>query len=476
MVSKIRPHFIMFSGDMTDRDTNSEWVEWFTDWQLTIGSDGRIFPVLVARGNHEASDKTLFDLFDLRNPENYFALSFAGNLLRVYSLNSMIPVGGNQASWLERDLKANTDKTWRFAQYHHPIRPHTSIKKPRNDQYAHWAPLFYDYKMQLVVECDAHVVKTTWPVRPSNEPGSVDGFIRDDARGTVFVGEGCWGAPLRSNNNDRPWTRNSGSFNQFKWVWVNQEKVEVRTVMTDGSDRVSEVSDANQFVVPLGMRLWNPSNGDVVTITRFGSFDPYLQGEEQLLTARDPYDLIQVKVFSASLNTAGHMALRWSVAEEPIGTRFEVQRATDGKAFTTIAEVAGTGLDSYVYECIDRNGHTECAYRLVKKLPGGRSKIYLPEYVVTSPPVPKDWEQFPQLGMEENSQIVRIGFSLTELSDVAIEVFDQNGKRIGQNHFPDQRPGKHLKQVDFTFFPPGRYLIHVLTEDGVLRSFRVVNR
>lgn len=476
MVSKIRPTIIMFSGDMTDRDTNSEWVEWLNDWQLTIGTDGRIFPVLVARGNHEASDQTLFDLFDLKNTENYFALSFAGDLLRLYSLNSMIPVGGNQASWLERDLKANTDKTWRIAQYHHPIRPHTSRKKPRNDQYANWASLFYDYRVQMVVECDAHVVKTTWPVRPSNEPGSVDGFIRDDARGTVFVGEGCWGAPLRTNDIDRPWTRNSGSFNQFKWVWVNQEKVEIRTVMTDGSDRVAEVRDDNQFVVPLGMRLWNPSNGDLVTITRFGSFDPFIQGEDQLLAARDPYDKVAVKEFSSILNKTGQTALRWTVEGEPLGLWFEVQRAEKGGAFSTIAEVKGTGRDAYVYECIDQDGRTDCAYRLVKKLPGGRSKIYLPEYVAPSPPMPNDWDQFPQLGLEEEKPVVRIGFALLELSDVLLEVVNQNGQIVSQNHFPDQGAGKHLKQVDFGLLPPGRYLIHVITSEGVLRSFRVVNR
>ena len=61
LVSKLRPHAIMFSGDMTDNDSGEEWVEWFDDWQKTIGSDGRICPSMVTRGNHEASNQTLIN-------------------------------------------------------------------------------------------------------------------------------------------------------------------------------------------------------------------------------------------------------------------------------------------------------------------------------------------------------------------------------------------------------------------------------
>ena len=59
LVGKLRPHFVLFGGDMTASDTAGEWIEWFDDWQYTISDDRRITPIVVARGNHEYSNKTL---------------------------------------------------------------------------------------------------------------------------------------------------------------------------------------------------------------------------------------------------------------------------------------------------------------------------------------------------------------------------------------------------------------------------------
>jgi hypothetical protein len=265
-VRKLRPHFIMFGGDFTGGDTAQEWIDWFDDWQESIGSDGRLFPIVVTRGNHEFSNRTLIELFDTPNADLYYAFSFGGDLLRVYTLNSLIPSGGAQRHWLENDLYAHQHVTWKFAQYHHPMRPHTSRKPKKDELWMQWAPLFHQYRVQLAVECDAHVAKKTWPMRPSNEPGSHEGFIRDDEAGTVYIGEGCWGAPLRPNDNDKPWTRASGSFNHFSWIFVDSRRVEIRTVKTDGADQIDEIDPRHPFEPPRGLVLWNPPGGDVVFI------------------------------------------------------------------------------------------------------------------------------------------------------------------------------------------------------------------
>lgn len=268
LVSKLKPHAVLFGGDMTNTCTNTEWQEWFDDWQLTISNDGRMYPVVAARGNHETNDDYIYHLFDTprNNSSVYYALTFGGSLIRAYTLNTEIAVNGNQESWLLNDLTANDFVTWKTAQYHKPIRPHVAGKPEQNGQYNSWAQKFYDYNVKLVVECDAHTVKTTWPVIPSTNSGNDEGFIRDDANGTVYVGEGCWGAPNRTNDDDKSWTRNSGNFNQFKWIFVDQSKIEVRTIKLDNATSVGENSNANPFSVPSNLDIWNPSNGSVVTI------------------------------------------------------------------------------------------------------------------------------------------------------------------------------------------------------------------
>ncbi|MFN7117108.1 MAG: fibronectin type III domain-containing protein [Saprospiraceae bacterium] len=266
LVSKLRPHVVLFNGDMTPDDSAGEWRKWLDDWQETFGSDGRIFPVLVARGNHEASNQSLIELFDVGSGGIFYAYNLGGNLLRIYTLNSLIPVTGTQLDWFEKDLQQNSNISWRMVQYHYAMRPHTKEKPEKDELVIHWAPLFYKYKVQLAIESDSHVAKWTYPLRPSNEPGSDEGFIQDDEKGTVYVGEGCWGAPLREANDDKSWTRNSGSFNSFNWIFVDADKMEIRTVMTDVSEGVGELKDNNLFTQPVGLSIWRPSNGDVVTI------------------------------------------------------------------------------------------------------------------------------------------------------------------------------------------------------------------
>ena len=126
--------------------------------------------------------------------------------------------------------------------------------------------MFFKYQVQLVVESDAHVVKTTYPIKPSRAAGSHEGFIQDDELGTVYIGEGCWGAPLRNADDPKPWTRASGSFNQFKWIFVDREKIEIRTIQTDGADAIDSVDPFNIFIPPLGLKIWEPPTGPVITI------------------------------------------------------------------------------------------------------------------------------------------------------------------------------------------------------------------
>lgn len=267
LVKKIRPHVVMFGGDMTDTGSESQWREWLNDWQLTIGDDGRMTPVLVTRGNHESSNTILQNFFD--TPTNvYYALTLGGNLLRVYTLNTEISIGGDQTSWLTGDLTSNRAVTWKIAQYHKPMRPHLASKAEGNSQYTYWADLFYKEHMNVIVESDSHVVKTTWPIRPSTSGSSDEGFVRDDAEGSLYLGEGCWGAPLRAADSPKTWTRDSGSFNHFNWIFVDANKIEVRTVKVDNASKVGVLSDSNRFSLPANIDIWKPANGDLITVQK----------------------------------------------------------------------------------------------------------------------------------------------------------------------------------------------------------------
>lgn len=268
LAGKLRPHVILFNGDMTDGDTEQEWKEWLDDWQLTKTAEGRLTPVLVCRGNHEQSNETLSKLFDVPNEKCYYALSFHGDLIRIYTLNSLLPSGGLQRDWLYSDLQVNQAHDWVIAQYHYPMRSHTSEKPEQLDQILNWATLFTKFGVDLAMESDGHIAKSTFPIRPAAGLDADESFIRDDAHGTVYVGEGGWGAPLRFADDNKSWTRASDAFNHFEWIWVTKEKMEVRFIKTDCSPHVKSLQPDQLFQIPPGLDIWNPPSGNVITLKR----------------------------------------------------------------------------------------------------------------------------------------------------------------------------------------------------------------
>jgi acid phosphatase type 7 len=140
IVDKLNPHVVWFGGDMIDTDNDAQWVEWFADWTETYNDDYKIIPIVAARGNHETAG-SIFNLFDIPSNSEYYALTFGGSLVRLYTMNSEASVT-TQGPWLAADLQNNCDLTWKTAQYHRPIIPHEPGKTDRQAQYDNWAHHF----------------------------------------------------------------------------------------------------------------------------------------------------------------------------------------------------------------------------------------------------------------------------------------------------------------------------------------------
>lgn len=272
LVAKLRPLFVLFGGDYTGVGNPGQWQEWLEDWQLTISEDGRIYPIIATHGNHENADLQMMDkLFDTPHPDQYYSFGFAGDLMRVWVLNSELEYKDpekvpEQQAWIEADLPRHADVRWKVAAYHRPMRPHTAGKKEGESRIAAWARLFYDHGMDLIVESDTHMVKRSYPVRPSEQAGSYESFVRDDENGMVFIGEGSWGAPTRPVNDDKPWTMASGSFHQFKWIQVSPEEMQIRTVRFDGADAVVPLTENRLFEEPENMQFWEPETGKILRL------------------------------------------------------------------------------------------------------------------------------------------------------------------------------------------------------------------
>ncbi len=290
LISKIRPLFIAHGGDYTANGTTKEWKRWLDEWQQTKSKDGRIYPLILTHGNHENRDHTMLNkLFDVPNVDVYSKIDF--NFLSLYTLNSELePTVGYydmvsktkwnrhkkwdaQTLWLKENLK-NSTKRWKVVSYHRPLRPHKKSKPEGRLRYLDWSPLFYQYGVQLAIECDSHLVKYTYPLKP--DLFGEEGFVIDHKRGTTFIGEGSWGAPTRKNDDDKSWTLASDSFWQFKLITAMPQKLEIRTVKFGSeteeydANRVKEISQEEQEVnpttLPKGLDLWKTKVGETLSL------------------------------------------------------------------------------------------------------------------------------------------------------------------------------------------------------------------
>ena len=267
MVAKLKAHAVLFNGDFINLDLNQQWINWFEDWEYTIDTDGRITPLVVSRGNHEKTNKVMVRLFNEPHPKLYYHTTLGGNLLNLISLNSEILKIGGQKVFLRNTLEEHKDFFWQLPQYHRPIRAHVSFKKEMQTQYRNFVPLFEQYRnVRLCLENDSHTTKITWPILSSKEKDADEGFKRNDEKGIVYAGEGCWGAPLRDADDCKSWTRDAGKVNQFNWIFISKEKIELRTVKYENVEKITSLTEATRFTIPEFIDLFGPKNGTLFEI------------------------------------------------------------------------------------------------------------------------------------------------------------------------------------------------------------------
>lgn len=477
LVSKLRPHAVMFGGDMTGGDIARQWKAWFDDWQKTITADGHLTPIIPARGNHESSNKSLVDMFDVRNSKNMYALNLGGSLLRIYTLNSMIAAGGDQKRWLENDLQEHPHMKWKMAQYHHAIRPHMNKKSERNAQMKHWGTLFYKHGVDLVCESDAHVVKTTYPVRPSREKGSDEGFIRDDEKGTVYIGEGCWGAPLRRNNDDKTWTRASGSFNQFKWVFIDLDGIEVRTIKVDNAEEVASVTANDIFSPPAGLDIWSPRTGSVLRIGNDSGYANEIATGAIKVSSNDKNPL-EIAQFQSKVNV-DEIAVEWITKNEDLKPVFEIQRSTDGRKYVTLARIHGLG-----------NSEEINSYKIVDDLRGVATGIY-PQYRLKCTRSNgdvlllqaereilenKEWSNHIRLETDPRTGQLKFKYQLNHPADINVRLVNNINRQVLKNSFTNTKTGNFLQSLDISEIEKGDYLLIIEANKKVIQKYVVEKR
>ncbi len=166
-----------------------------------VGRDGRLIPMVACIGNHEvdggynkprAKAPFFFALFDGLFSETSFATLDFGDYLSLVLLDTghTAPIGGAQADWLEKTLKARAEHPNVMVVNHVPAYPSFRVMETEKGKAGtgagnrkHWVPLFEKYRVPVVLEHHDHTFKRTKPL--------LDGLA--NANGVLYLGDGSWG-------------------------------------------------------------------------------------------------------------------------------------------------------------------------------------------------------------------------------------------------------------------------------------------
>ena len=213
-------------GDFINRGRQlDQWSQWMSDYELTVGPDNRLLPIIPARGNHDGG-KIFNEVFAFpEGDDNYYAINL-GPQVRLVTLNTETSLAGDQRTWLAEELAASRpEKRWLVTQYHRPAFP--AVKVPWHNLVL-WVPLLEEHNVDLVCEGDGHNIKRTPPIRD----------FRFDSTGVVYIGEGGLGVGQRTPKSSR-WYLNSpqaktGQGHHVQLLTFDEQKITYRVIKLGG--------------------------------------------------------------------------------------------------------------------------------------------------------------------------------------------------------------------------------------------------
>jgi len=243
-------------------------------------------------------------------------------------------------------------------------------------------------------------------------------------------------------DDDKAWTMAHGTFNQFKWIFVDQQKIEIRTINTDNADAVSPKTDADdQFSMPNNIDIWMPTLSGTP-----GGIVGYNNGVLTLTNPTNPTvdlgaDIDIMAGTTATLDAGGNYdSYLWS---------------DNSTSNTLVVSIAGT----YSVTITD-NGCTKTDEITVT-------------VITNTHELDKEIYQF-SLSPNPASDIIAANIIASEAADMKITIYDSSGKMIMERTVQIS-VGENEERFSLDDISNGIYLM-VLEKDGAtqVQKFMVV--
>lgn len=223
-ILKTHPLFIINTGDLTKKDKEADWYDYFSAI-CDKTNIGETIPIYSTMGNHDrkenVKDSLYFKYFSL--PVNNFNRSeayYSFNIGDVHfvALNSYLSFDpcSPQYKWLAEDLKKSSHYKWKIVFIHEPF--YSSGRHGSNlHQRRALGPLFEKGGVALVFSGHDHLYERTKSIK-----------------GVTYIVTGGGGAPLY-NATKTEWAARIDKSHHFCKVRIAGNKFEVTMIRSDGT-------------------------------------------------------------------------------------------------------------------------------------------------------------------------------------------------------------------------------------------------
>ena len=284
----------------------------------------------------------------------------------------------------------------------------------------------------------------------------------------------------------RSWTRASGSFNQFKWIFIDLDGIEVRTIKVDNAEQVASVDANDIFSEPTGLDIWVPRTGSVL---RIGNKSVLVSNENSQSSVNnstpkrkklEPKRLVNIKPLEVSQFQSkvksDEVVVQWMTKNETLQPIFEVQRSIDGKKYLTLAQIHGTGDAEKVntYKIVDNlNGVTSGVYpkyRLKYIQSNGDVLLLQAEREILEN---KEWNNHDRLQTNPRTGQIQFKYNLQQPADISVRLVNAINRQVLKNNFSNTKSGNFLQSLDMSMIATGDYLLIIEANKQVIQKYKV---
>ena len=192
------PFFSLLLGDEVFLGYEDEY------WPPCLGEGEPLFKegsAMASHGNHEEYAMEYFDRFSLPGNERWYSFDVGG--IHFVCLDTGLmdyserPLLAQQSPWLEEDLQQAEEGgvEWTVVFFHRPPYASGEGYGDQPDIVAEWVPIFDRYGVDLVLTSHEHFYQRSFPMR-EGQALTAAGNLYADPGGTVYVIQGCGGAPF----------------------------------------------------------------------------------------------------------------------------------------------------------------------------------------------------------------------------------------------------------------------------------------